>query len=348
MRLGHNLKLLSVFAWWPLGLTGGGCTDPGDRVDGPGPTKITFNKPGKSSPVEEGEIVYERYCIGCHGPAGDGNGEAARFLHPRPRNFKEANFKYSSTPFGELPTDDDLRRTIRKGLRGTAMPAFDLLPDRSVGAVIAYIKTFSPKWEENGPGTPVQFATDPYRTRPDAGEAVRRGEAVYHGFAECWICHPAYVSSERINEHRAAFGGQPRSSFRPDLAQPVPKPDADGQLLFPRDFLRDFVRGGTDVKDLHRAIALGLAGTAMPSWMSAMHHPGHEPGEPPLVRPSDLWAIAYYVKDLIRRRPSLLKEGGFVVRDRRRKIVQKGKLPASASQPAARPDEEQSSDTETR
>lgn len=37
--------------------------------------------------VQRGEKVYQDYCIGCHGPVGDGNGPAAKYLIPRPVNF---------------------------------------------------------------------------------------------------------------------------------------------------------------------------------------------------------------------------------------------------------------------
>ena len=37
--------------------------------------------------VARGEKIYQDYCIGCHGPVGDGNGPAAPYLIPRPVNF---------------------------------------------------------------------------------------------------------------------------------------------------------------------------------------------------------------------------------------------------------------------
>ncbi len=37
--------------------------------------------------VMRGEKVYQDYCIGCHGPVGDGNGPAAPYLKPTPVNF---------------------------------------------------------------------------------------------------------------------------------------------------------------------------------------------------------------------------------------------------------------------
>src|ERR1700694_3880343 len=51
---------------------------------------------------------YRRYCAGCHGTLGDGEGENAVWLDPKPRNFTLATFKCRSTPSGSLPTDEDL------------------------------------------------------------------------------------------------------------------------------------------------------------------------------------------------------------------------------------------------
>ncbi|MHC5544587.1 c-type cytochrome, partial [Singulisphaera rosea] len=56
-----------------------------------------------------------------------GNGPTADFLFPRPRDYRPGKFKFTSTPNGAKPTHDDLLRTIRDGLHGTSMPAFEAL-----------------------------------------------------------------------------------------------------------------------------------------------------------------------------------------------------------------------------
>jgi cytochrome c553 len=59
---------------------------------------------------------YRRYCVGCHGDLGDGNGENAPWLDPKPRDFTLGIFKCRSTPTGTLPADQDLYDTIGRGL----------------------------------------------------------------------------------------------------------------------------------------------------------------------------------------------------------------------------------------
>jgi len=75
--------------------------------------------------VEGGYALYRRHCLHCHGVSGAGDGPTAPFLYPRPRDYRKGLFKFTSTPLGEKPTREDLRKTIRNGLHGTSMPAFE-------------------------------------------------------------------------------------------------------------------------------------------------------------------------------------------------------------------------------
>src|SRR5260370_10321617 len=81
-----------------------------------------------------------RGSVVCHGTKGDGMGPAATFIfNQRPRNFNAGVFKFrlSQKP---VPTDGDLLRTITRGVRGTAMPAWYELPLTDRLPVIQYIK----------------------------------------------------------------------------------------------------------------------------------------------------------------------------------------------------------------
>jgi mono/diheme cytochrome c family protein len=74
-----------------------------------------------------GKQLYRRFCIGCHGPQGDGNGENAQWIDPKPRDFTIATFKCRSTPTGTLPTDEDLYHAIQRGFVTTNMPSWNPL-----------------------------------------------------------------------------------------------------------------------------------------------------------------------------------------------------------------------------
>src|SRR5579862_2569953 len=74
---------------------------------------------------------YRRYCAGCHGNYGDGEGENAPWLDPKPRNFTLGQFKCRSTPTGTLPTDEDLYDTIGRGVVDSNMPQWLPLTDQA-------------------------------------------------------------------------------------------------------------------------------------------------------------------------------------------------------------------------
>ncbi len=85
--------------------------------------------------------LYREHCVHCHGITGDGAGPTARFLDPYPRDYRQGIFKYTSTKSKEKPTTDDLARTLRDGLHGTAMPAFGIaLPPDEINALVEYVK----------------------------------------------------------------------------------------------------------------------------------------------------------------------------------------------------------------
>lgn len=101
--------------------------------------------------LNAGHRSYEMRCASCHGQDGSGQGPAATGLAASPRDFRQADFKYKSTPQGELPTDEDIDITIRNGKVKNGMPAFGGLGDADRHAIIQYLKTFSPRWSTAKP-----------------------------------------------------------------------------------------------------------------------------------------------------------------------------------------------------
>ncbi len=66
--------------------------------------------------LRRGHRVYQSYCIGCHGPIGDGMGPAQPFIYPPPLNFTILKDRGIS---GGI-----LYYQIMNGITGTAMPYF--------------------------------------------------------------------------------------------------------------------------------------------------------------------------------------------------------------------------------
>jgi cytochrome c oxidase cbb3-type subunit 2 len=207
--------------------------------------------------VAHGKEVFEEHCIGCHGVKGDGNGPAATFLFPRPRDFTIGAFKFRSTPSGSLPTDGDLFRTVTRGVRWTAMPTWHEIPDKDRLAVITYIKTFSPRWKEDKPEPALVLPPPP----PATPELLARGKQLYVK-AKCWECHGDAGKGD----------GPSADQLKDDLKFPIR----------PADFTKGQFKGGSHVTDIYRTMTLGLDGTPMPSFADSMND-------------EERWAISYFV-----------------------------------------------------
>jgi mono/diheme cytochrome c family protein len=251
--------------------------------------------------LESGRLAYTHYCRACHGDRGDGLGPASYGLRPPPRDFTQGKFKFASVESGALPTDDDLRRIVRRGLKGTAMLAWDV-PSGELDAILAYLKTFSPRWIKGRAGRAVEISADPW-THDGAG-AIARGRHLYHRTAQCSACHPHYASPE---EQRTIAGGPDDldlTRFREDMYGAVRK-DSDYQRgappvavsVLPPDFREDPLRAGDSLPDVYRAIAAGIGGTAMPAWASVPPYRDAVTGEH-WDGGSDIWALAHYVRSL--------------------------------------------------
>lgn len=234
--------------------------------------------------LNRGARAYVPYCAACHGLKGDGKGSAASGLRPPPRDFTQGIFKFASVPAGELPTDADLARVVKKGLHGTAMLAWSDIPDGDVAAITDYIKTFSPRWEDQEAGTPIVPSPDPW-TETRKSDAIARGRLVYHGFARCLACHPSYARAEEVNAASLELLKRPATP-REDPFAAVRTRSEMGFDVMPPDFLRDPLRAGESLPELYVTIAAGIGGTAMPAWKDSMSEP-------------DLWALAHYVRSLV-------------------------------------------------
>lgn len=99
-------------------------------------------------PHAGGYALYRRHCLHCHGLSGAGDGPTAPFVFPPPRDFRRGLYKFTSTPNGARPDRDDLRRTVRDGLHGTSMPAFEaLLTKGEIEQVLDYVTFLSVRGE---------------------------------------------------------------------------------------------------------------------------------------------------------------------------------------------------------
>ena len=104
---------------------------------------MALERPKGKQAAPTGEAIYQKYCSICHGSEGTGDGHAAFFMTPKPRDFSSGRFKLRSTLPGQPPLDSDLRSTVTYGMAGSLMPSFESLSDRERKEIVAYIKTLA-------------------------------------------------------------------------------------------------------------------------------------------------------------------------------------------------------------
>ena len=101
--------------------------------------------------LRHGRKLYARHCQHCHGVSGDGAGSTAKYLNPRPRDYRLGVFKFTSTTSFPAPikaTRDDLKRVIGQGIPGTYMPAFvPMLKEQELVAIIEYVRWLAMRGE---------------------------------------------------------------------------------------------------------------------------------------------------------------------------------------------------------
>lgn len=190
---------------------------------------------GQPPELPVGERVFRDHCAICHGVTGDGQGPAAHHFKTPPRDLTKGRFKFRSTASGQIPTDADLARTIVEGIPSTGMVPQNHLSDADVTAVIAFIKSLSPRFA-TGPMPRVVAIPSPPPATP---EAVARGARIYVK-GECAECH----------------GKEARGDG----------PSAKDLSIKPSDLTRRPLKSGPTARDIVRTLVTGLDGTPMPSY----------------------------------------------------------------------------------
>jgi mono/diheme cytochrome c family protein len=209
--------------------------------------------------------LFVNYCAACHGEKGDGNGPAARFLDPKPRDFSDAKFRIVTT-MNQIPCDADLKRVVSNGMPGSAMFPFGHLDDAEVTALVGEIRRLIRQGfeerlrkaaaesgdavDENDivelvktgtlPGDPVSI---PDQLPEMTAESAKRGAELFRNTtAACVACHGEKGKGDGVQEQR----------------------NDNGMPTRPRDLTRGIFKGGRDPRQLYARIVRGLPGSPMP------------------------------------------------------------------------------------
>jgi len=220
--------------------------------------------------------IYQKRCSQCHGEEGDADSTTADLLYPKPRDFTFAQFKFKTTRADdEFPSDADLRKTIREGLPGTAMPGWkNMLSEAEIDGLILKIKQFG-EWDQEGfTPTPIDLGTKPEVTPELLAQGRKKFEKI------CAQCH--------------GLAG------RGNITSGKKLKDDPGNRIWPRNLTRpETWRYTKTVTDVFQRLSTGIRGTPMPEHTTTL----------PIA---DRWAIANYVMTL-RDQATPLSKGKTVV-----------------------------------
>lgn len=219
-----------------------------------------------------GKKLYEKHCAQCHGEKGDGQGPGALFYQPQPRDFTKGKYKIRTTPNGELPTDDDLKRAIHQGLAFqpggayTVMPPWPKLSEEQLIDLVYYLKIFSPRFADSESNNPkvISIPEPPAFSR----DSAEKGRVVYEK-NECIKCHGLLGRGD----------GRSAPTLKDDWENSIRPADLTMKWTF---------RGGGTRKDIFRTVSTGLNGTPMPSYVDS-------------ISEEDRWHLVDYLSSLSKR-----------------------------------------------
>ena len=273
----------------------------------PNRPKMLANSRMDSQHLKRGQEVYRQYCQQCHGVTGDGNGPVAKYMIPRPRDYRRGIFKFTSTTYGSKPLREDLHRTIRRGVMGTSMPSFDLLPPSDLEAVTDYVMALTHRGElEAQLADAAEFdgKIDPAAV-PGMVEGIMnlwkeaRSNVVNPRAPMPTLTKADVVAGKEIFLKigcNKCHGDQGRAEVTDELP-----PDIWGNPNKAADITAGMLRGGTEPLDVYRRIEAGINGTSMPAFKAQFEK-----------NPEDIWKLVAYVMSVYdMRRDGVIPASGY-------------------------------------
>jgi mono/diheme cytochrome c family protein len=215
---------------------------------------------GARTSFARGERLYDANCTVCHGARGGGDGRAAHYLFPFARDFTRGQFRLVSTDNGR-PTDEDLVRTLRRGIPGSAMPSWAWMSDQDHVDLAGYVRHLAVE----GLATEL-LLEDPGDDAPlTEAEALERATAA---MAPGTVIEPfpeALPTEETLARGAEAFETNCASCHLSDgSGSREPRFDEAGELHWARDLTAGFLKGGATRTDLSWRLLAGMPGTSMP------------------------------------------------------------------------------------
>ena len=241
-----------------------------------------------------GRTLYLKHCAACHGEKGDGNGIAAPFLFPKPRDFRFGRFRLVSTSSG-VPTTADLDAVLKRGMPGSAMPPWYFLSDADRSALIdevlrlfrvglreSYIARYKEEEQLSDEELAEELKDPDFQAEIDDFVTSRTTPGELTEVPPLGKPSPEVIAEgKRLYVKQGCVSCHGEKGVGDGVKKMV---DDEGYPTRPRDFTRGIFKGGHDPASLYRRTAYGMRGTPMPATVN--------------LKPSEIAAIVHWMRSL--------------------------------------------------
>ena len=272
-------------------------------------SQIAAESNALSASSDLGRQLYLRNCAACHGERGDGQGIAAAYVFPKPRDLRAGKFRLVSTA-NSVPSRDDLHAVLLRGMPGSSMPPWKQLSQADREALVDEImrlradgarEFYANMLKEQEELTDEELAdpevqqeiqdyverfTTPGDTSPVPEISAPSDDALARGKAH-------YAKNGCLQCHGKDGKGDATIAMFDDEKFPTA----------PRDFTSGIFKGGHDPASLYRRIAYGMPGTPMPNSK--------------LMKPEEMVDLVHYLRSMsteAQREAAILQRERIVVR----------------------------------
>src|SRR3989338_2604537 len=241
-------------------------------------------KPSPNGKIfEEGKKVYQKQCAVCHGSGGAGDGKAAYLLYPKPRDFTRNEFRLVSTNDMQA-TDEDLFKTIGRGMPGSSMPSWNHLSETERWALVYYVLYLA---ELNNYKQSGEITEEMLKKEVPWSIVQKMLAKEIDPESQVKVTEEPNVTQERLRLGKELFVKGCAACHGPlgkGDGQQVMK-DSEDLPIRPRDLTAGIFKGSPSSEDLYYRIAAGIPGSPMPGYHAAF-------------KDEDIWNLVHYVQTL--------------------------------------------------
>ncbi len=220
----------------------------------------------------EGSKEFRQYCGSCHGNTGDGQGEAGRYLYPKPRDLLNGKIRLA-TSSNMIASAGDIKAVLLNGVPNTSMQSWKQLSAGLIDRLVTEVQQMQVMGAKQRVSAVLMedglLVDGDGNLNSEGQQAVIDYTTQQTVPTQRWISPPLLRSSATVLEDgrklylkqncHKCHGDQGEGSFGVDLV------DDKGFPTFARDLIRDPYKAGSEFETIARVIRLGMPGTVMPS-----------------------------------------------------------------------------------